>query len=702
MPNTQNIQPTRKPHIPSPPLLGTLLFGIITICITICILSPSSGTAGTSQKPSQKPLPSSPHQPPRPCAQVFFLPLPEGFDKKPPLDHIKEQVTIEVNPDHHFGSQFIQSIYIEGALVRVEIFPNGNPFYKRGQTSNSGNTGLLSLNNPNSNNNHPIPLNQPHAPLTDHTSLRATLTKIYGNQLDEQTIDYLVELGAQNSEVLQIILHNRPVTELTKLTNPILLSNLGIERFFWFIPEELSELVPARILDIHVGFVTLETHPDGTPKTIDHVASLLVEYFIPPHRHSNPHHYRETVVKTLNPTELKSVTVSETHHRQAAFEAFLDGLSLVELQNQRMMALFKLPLFGFNFPFRGLGFDISRPISPQAILHNNSHLVIMKEILDHWGRIDFLLNEAERNTKYPNYIDVFSRLDPAFVLEQFGPHSPTIKPRQPRFFWVVTEDGFLKIVPAPQEGNNLSPSIFRLASGRKIVAGGAFVANKDKTLTVTLNGNFYQWAGSMYGDFAFLKNNPHLVQFLTEVFFNQTGYRMESIYADPLRSYRLSHDREEESTQFSHRYSFDTLNFDTFNWFTDKKKFNQGNGGNDSSFSSKTKSRQKPNKPNQKSGNNPYTTVTFWDPNKSSDPPMDLAQYARQLRISERDSGTQLRWAYYVLGLPDSAKYAKIKLRYRELSQKFHPDRNPSPQALETMKLINMAFDIIRRHFIRE
>jgi hypothetical protein len=36
-----------------------------------------------------------------------------------------------------------------------------------------------------------------------------------------------------------------------------------------------------------------------------------------------------------------------------------------------------------------------------------------------------------------------------------------------------------------------------------------------------------------------------------------------------------------------------------------------------------------------------------------------------------------------------------IKASYRKLSQKYHPDRNPDPAALEIMKLLNLAWDVL-------
>jgi DnaJ family protein B protein 4 len=50
---------------------------------------------------------------------------------------------------------------------------------------------------------------------------------------------------------------------------------------------------------------------------------------------------------------------------------------------------------------------------------------------------------------------------------------------------------------------------------------------------------------------------------------------------------------------------------------------------------------------------------------------------------------------YKVLGLSENASHDEIKKAYRSLSLKFHPDRNPSPDATERFKLINEAYEIL-------
>lgn len=50
---------------------------------------------------------------------------------------------------------------------------------------------------------------------------------------------------------------------------------------------------------------------------------------------------------------------------------------------------------------------------------------------------------------------------------------------------------------------------------------------------------------------------------------------------------------------------------------------------------------------------------------------------------------------YDNLKVTRDAPVGAIKASYRKLSQKYHPDRNPDPGALEIMKLINQAWDVL-------
>jgi DnaJ family protein B protein 4 len=50
---------------------------------------------------------------------------------------------------------------------------------------------------------------------------------------------------------------------------------------------------------------------------------------------------------------------------------------------------------------------------------------------------------------------------------------------------------------------------------------------------------------------------------------------------------------------------------------------------------------------------------------------------------------------YKTLGVSKNASDAEIKRAYRSLSLKYHPDRNPSPEAHEKIRIINDAYDVL-------
>ena len=53
------------------------------------------------------------------------------------------------------------------------------------------------------------------------------------------------------------------------------------------------------------------------------------------------------------------------------------------------------------------------------------------------------------------------------------------------------------------------------------------------------------------------------------------------------------------------------------------------------------------------------------------------------------------RGYYAILGVSHNANFLEIKKSYRKLAKKYHPDRNKSPLAEETIKKINEAFEIL-------
>src|SRR5918995_5419892 len=53
------------------------------------------------------------------------------------------------------------------------------------------------------------------------------------------------------------------------------------------------------------------------------------------------------------------------------------------------------------------------------------------------------------------------------------------------------------------------------------------------------------------------------------------------------------------------------------------------------------------------------------------------------------------RGYYAILRVSQSANFQEIKKSYRKLAKKYHPDKNKSPRAEETIKRINEAFEIL-------
>jgi len=54
-----------------------------------------------------------------------------------------------------------------------------------------------------------------------------------------------------------------------------------------------------------------------------------------------------------------------------------------------------------------------------------------------------------------------------------------------------------------------------------------------------------------------------------------------------------------------------------------------------------------------------------------------------------------IRGYYAILGISQDANFQEIKKSYRKLAKKYHPDRNKSSHAEETIKKINEAFEIL-------
>ena len=54
--------------------------------------------------------------------------------------------------------------------------------------------------------------------------------------------------------------------------------------------------------------------------------------------------------------------------------------------------------------------------------------------------------------------------------------------------------------------------------------------------------------------------------------------------------------------------------------------------------------------------------------------------------------------AFRLLGLSAGASLREVKSAYRRLISTYHPDRDPSPEALEKSKMLNVAYELIAKH----
>ena len=56
---------------------------------------------------------------------------------------------------------------------------------------------------------------------------------------------------------------------------------------------------------------------------------------------------------------------------------------------------------------------------------------------------------------------------------------------------------------------------------------------------------------------------------------------------------------------------------------------------------------------------------------------------------------------YEILGVTPQSSKEQIKTAYKNLAKKYHPDISDEPNALEMMKKINSAYDILTKDQIR-
>jgi hypothetical protein len=467
----------------------------------------------------------------------------------------------------------------------------------------------------------------------------------YSETTKEMLTSVMVKDSKTMNEAREFVTRALQKDQATASGEMLELSNRGRDRFFWFRPAGRTELVPARVLDIH-------QHPDPGGITI------LTEYTVGETKNGTRIRY----VVELTVEETRTIERSGLHSAENAQIEFIDTLTPLEIETRRLAEKMNMPLFGFTSFARGSNLNraFTSPATPLQTMNNISYLAVDATIRQRFQSFEPLLREFETTGgNAANIIDVFGSLHPNYVLKNF-------RDTNLEYMWVITEDGQLKISPKMETGNNLKPQILRLAGGRKIFAGGDLRFASDGSLRITAKSNDFQDVFSGFGARnAFDGGSGKSEGFIAAVFSTQTEEKVGHINSAEAPSFST---REAEDGRTYHARPGGTHAEDSFSDFVHSMS-----GG----------SRTKKGK------------VLAWDPSKAGDVPLNFPEWRSQ--IGEGPSA-ELTWAYYVLGVDVNTKVGEVKKAYRQLSLKFHPDRNSAAGAEEIQKTVSEAYGVFTKH----
>ena len=95
-----------------------------------------------------------------------------------------------------------------------------------------------------------------------------------------------------------------------------------------------------------------------------------------------------------------------------------------------------------------------------------------------------------------------------------------------------------------------------------------------------------------------------------------------------------------------------------------------------------------------------YSGFNFDDDDEDEDEDDDYDDYEESYDSydgfdNNYEDDEKISWAYSIFGLDKGATIQQVKTKYRELSLKFHPDRNSSPDATLKMSEINNAYELL-------
>lgn len=413
---------------------------------------------------------------------------------------------------------------------------------------------------------------------------------------------------------------------------PIKLSTQGDDRYFRFTPEGSSKSVAARVMDIH--------SKEGDASQL----YVMVEYL-----------ESESIsgARVRHVAELTAEEIQTAHRGDLTeiMESFLEVLTPVEIETKMLANKLGMKLFSYA-PIERIDGAAEARHSLFSSLNNG---------MSEWLRLPFEAQFGEDTERFyqeydlqkdekVNFIDVFARLNPRYVIDRFKHHDLD-------FMWVITEDGQLIVSPKAKKGSQVRAQIVRLAGGRKIYAGGNFSFNPNGKLDIRFESNEYE-AVEFDGTDArsFFDKNPHLVAFTWAVFGAQADYKLASYQFVDSRMFARTGEAGEGKAYTGSSESNDYLK----------------------DFMSRDGKRE----------------ALSW--NQETELPLDLKEWGKKVGINESqlsERGAKMSWAHYVLGTNDNTPLQKIKQSMKTLAKKFHTDLANQPGYKEAMTNVNLAWE---------
>jgi hypothetical protein len=441
--------------------------------------------------------------------------------------------------------------------------------------------------------------------------------------------------------------------ELKKIGNPpsgsgaprgdrLTLSNYGPNRFFWLIPNGESKYYPVRVHEI------LKSAPgDKLTILLEYSSDLLIQ------------EKRVSHIFELTENEKKTIRRDDRDYSSArAEEEFNRGLSWTQAETKELASTLRLRLYGHSeFLNNTRSYYGYSPYSALMVMNSDTWKIIKSFSEDVFGSLDFLFFPFEKNVEV-NIIDAFSRLDPSYVTKFF-------KSQHLEYMWVITEDGSLKVSPKMPLKNNFKPPLLRLASGKKIFAGGNFNFDYDGSIHLTFDSNEYQNAQAEFGKvYAFDSESLNLRDFVRVVFLKQAQTRISAIHSRLTETFASGNPYSQRPTDNTAGdwSSFQTSNSNIYDFAKESMK-------------GKT-----------------FASVPPWD--LDSGKPLSLEEWEKLTQ--DRTSSASLHWAFYVLNTTENTSLSAHNQAYKKLSLQFHTDLNKSEEAGWIQRKLNEAIKIIR------